>query len=72
MSAEAVNVSVMAFKKALLNRPLGARRLSQRPGTRRGHQECITVHNQNPKPFFWTTMANDNLQKVSRANRMLS
>ena len=35
-------------------------------------EEYITVHNQNPKPFIWTAKANDILQKVIRANRMLS
>ena len=35
-------------------------------------EEYVTVHNQNPKPFIWTAKANDILQKVIRANRMLS
>lgn len=34
-------------------------------------EEYITVHNQNPKPFVWTAKANDILQKVIRANRLL-
>lgn len=34
-------------------------------------QEYVSVQNQNPKPFVWTTTANDILQKVIRANRHL-
>jgi len=30
------------------------------------------VHNINPKPFIWTASANDILQKVSRARRVLN
>jgi transposase len=33
--------------------------------------DYIAVHNQNPKPFMWTAKANDILQKVIRANRLL-
>ena len=32
----------------------------------------VAVHNKNPKPFIWTAKANDILQKVIRANRLLS
>ena len=35
-------------------------------------KEYIAVHNQNPKPFVWTTKAHDILAKVIRANRNLS
>lgn len=34
-------------------------------------EDYIAVHNQNPKPFIWTAKANDILQKVIRANRLL-
>ncbi len=35
-------------------------------------EEYIATHNKNPKPFVWTAKANDILQKVVRANRLLS
>jgi hypothetical protein len=34
-------------------------------------EECIVLHNRNPKPFVWTAKANCTLQKVIRANRRL-
>ena len=35
-------------------------------------KEYIALHNKNPKPFVWTSNANDILAKVIRANRQLS
>jgi transposase len=34
--------------------------------------EYVAMHNQNPKPFVWTAKANDILQKVIGANRLIS
>jgi len=33
--------------------------------------EYIALHNENPKPFVWTVKANDILQKVISANRVI-
>jgi hypothetical protein len=33
--------------------------------------DYIDQHNQQPKPFIWTTKAADTLEKVKRARRKL-
>ena len=35
-------------------------------------EEYVAHHNTNPKPFIWTKSARDILQKVIRANSLLS
>ena len=34
--------------------------------------DYIDVHNQAPKPFIWTAIANDILEKVTRAQAALN
>ncbi len=34
-------------------------------------EHYFTVHNNDPNPFLWTAKANDILQKVIRANRLV-
>ena len=33
--------------------------------------DYVRIHNQNPKPFIWTKTANDILQKVTRARKVV-